>query len=125
MSDTTVDDGRLRIVPHVSRLRYGAQEGPEAGAALVLKLGLERDGMRVVEIRVVERRRADETFVAALSRRQVRKVMEDENPVTAAVREDLEAPAVRRERVGPHGPRVRGRGRCGAEPVLLGSRDVW
>src|SRR2546430_15186600 len=115
MFDTAVDDGRARVVPHIARLRDGTQERPEACAALVCELVLERDGLRIVEIRIVEHRGSDKAFVAALSGRQGRKVMKNQDVVTTAVRDDLEASAVPRKRIGPHGPGVRWRRRGSAE----------
>src|SRR5437667_339364 len=94
-----MDHRRLRLVEYIARLRDGANEGCEACAALVRELVLDCYGLRVVEIGIVELSHPDEAVVALFAHREVGDVVEREDPVAPPVGEDLEARAVRGERI--------------------------
>src|SRR5437867_2427553 len=109
----------LRVVADISRLRDRADERGEAGAALVCQLVIDGDGLRVIEVGVVELGGPHQSVVARLPSRQVGYVMEHQDAPAASIGAHLESGAMRRERIGPHRPRLRDG--CGApdEPVLL------
>ena len=105
---TVADDRRLRVIERESGLDDGEEEGAEARAALVSELVVDRDRLGVIQVGVVEFDRAHEALVSRLAGWQGRDVVEYGDPVAAPVRADLEAGAMRRERIRPNAPRARG-----------------
>ena len=102
--DAVAHDHGLGVVPHVAGLRDRANERGEAGAALMGELVFDRDGLRVVEVGVVELGGAHQAVVALLARGQVGNVMEHQDAAAAAIGAHLEAGAVGGEGVGANGP---------------------
>src|SRR5262249_56277523 len=65
---------------------------------------LDRDGLRVIEVGIVELGGAHQTVVPLLTRGQVRDVMEHEDATAAAIRAQLEPSTIGRKRIVANGP---------------------
>ena len=81
-----------------------ANERGEAGAALMGELVFDRDGLRVVEVGVVELGGPHQAVVALLARGKVGDVMEHQDATATAIGAHLEPGAIGGERVGADRP---------------------